>query len=83
MTGTVQRVGQAIALVGVAALLGLLVWKVAFGSEDGAADELARGFVETVRESGHPRLIVGGLAALVGLIVLLTYLGVELPREGG
>jgi hypothetical protein len=44
---------------------------------------LARGFVETVRESGHPRLIVGGLAALVGLIVLLTYLGVELPREGG
>jgi hypothetical protein len=44
---------------------------------------LGRGFVETVRESGHPRLIVGGLAALVGLIVLLTYLGVELPREGG
>ena len=44
---------------------------------------LGRGLVETVRESGHPRLIVGGLAALVGLIVLLTYLGVELPREGG
>jgi hypothetical protein len=44
---------------------------------------LGRGFVETVRESGHPRLIVGGLAALVGLIVLLTYLGVQLPREGG
>jgi len=44
---------------------------------------LGRGFVQTVRESGHPRLIVGGLAALVGLIVLLTYLGVELPREGG
>jgi len=44
---------------------------------------LGRGFVETVRESGHPRLIAGGLAVLVGLIVLLTYLGVELPREGG
>jgi hypothetical protein len=44
---------------------------------------LGRGFVQTVRESGHPRLIVGGLAALVGLIFLLTYLGVELPREGG
>jgi cytochrome c biogenesis protein CcmG/thiol:disulfide interchange protein DsbE len=43
VTGTVQRVGQAVALVGVAALLGLLVWKVAFGGEDGAADELARG----------------------------------------
>jgi hypothetical protein len=44
---------------------------------------LGRGFVETVRESGHPRLIVGGLAALAGLIALLTYLGVQLPREGG
>ena len=43
MTGTVQRVGQAIALVGVAALLGLLVWKVAFGGEEGAADKLAEG----------------------------------------
>mgnify|MGYP001094269243 CR=1 FL=1 len=44
---------------------------------------LGRGFVQTVRESGHPRLIVGGLVALAGVIVLLTYLGVELPREGG
>ena len=43
MTGTIQRVGQAIALVGVAALLGLLVWKVAFGDDTGAADELAAG----------------------------------------
>ena len=43
MTGSVQRVGQVIALAGVAALLGLLVWKVAFGDETGAADELARG----------------------------------------
>ena len=42
---------------------------------------LGRAFAETVRESGHPRLILGGLAALVVVIVLLTYLGVELPRE--
>jgi cytochrome c biogenesis protein CcmG/thiol:disulfide interchange protein DsbE len=41
--GRVQRVGQAIALIGVAALLALLVWKVAFGREGGAADELAKG----------------------------------------
>jgi cytochrome c biogenesis protein CcmG, thiol:disulfide interchange protein DsbE len=41
--GRVQRVGQAIALMGVAALLALLVWKVAFGREGGAADELAKG----------------------------------------
>jgi cytochrome c biogenesis protein CcmG/thiol:disulfide interchange protein DsbE len=43
VTGRVQRVGQAIALIGVAALLALLVWKVAFGREGGAADELAKG----------------------------------------
>jgi cytochrome c biogenesis protein CcmG/thiol:disulfide interchange protein DsbE len=41
--GAAQRVGQAIALVGVAALLGLLVWKVAFGDEQTAADDLAAG----------------------------------------
>ena len=44
---------------------------------------LARAFVETVRESRHPRLVVGGLVALCGLIAVLTWLGVELPREGG
>ena len=42
---------------------------------------LGRGLVESVRESGHPRLIVGGFVALLGVIVVLTYLGVELPRE--
>ena len=44
---------------------------------------LARGLVQSIRESGHTRLIVGGLVALAGVIVLLTYLGIELPREGG
>jgi len=43
VTGSVQRVGQAIALAGVAALLGLLVWKVAFDREGGAAAELDSG----------------------------------------
>ena len=43
MTGTAQRVGQAIALLGVVALLGLLVWKVAFDHEGGAAAQLAKG----------------------------------------
>jgi len=42
---------------------------------------LGRAFVATVRESGHPRLIYVGLVGLVGAVVLLTYLGVELPRE--
>jgi len=43
---------------------------------------LGRAFAASVRESGHPRLIIGGLVALVALIVLLTYLGVSLPKEG-
>ena len=44
---------------------------------------LGRAFVETVRESGHQRLIYAGLAVLAVFIGVLTYLGVELPREGG
>jgi hypothetical protein len=43
---------------------------------------LGRAFAATVRESRHPRLIIGGLVVLAGAIVLLTYLGVSLPREG-
>jgi hypothetical protein len=42
---------------------------------------LGRAFAVTVRESGHPRLIYVGLIGLAGVILLLTYLGVELPRE--
>jgi cytochrome c biogenesis protein CcmG/thiol:disulfide interchange protein DsbE len=41
--GRIQRVAQLAALIGVAALLGLLIWKVAFGQTTGAADELAKG----------------------------------------
>jgi hypothetical protein len=43
---------------------------------------LGRAFAATVRESGHPRWIIGGLVALAGVIAVLTYLGVQLPREG-
>ena len=42
---------------------------------------LGRAFATTVRESAHPRLIVGGLVAVFGAVLLLTWLGVELPRE--
>ena len=35
---------------------------------------LGRAFAETVREARHPRLIAGA-------VVLLTYLGVNLPKE--
>ncbi|HZO97394.1 MAG TPA: hypothetical protein VFB42_08485 [Gaiellaceae bacterium] len=42
---------------------------------------LGRAFAHSVRESGHKRLVVAGLVALAGAVVVLTYLGVELPRE--
>ena len=42
---------------------------------------LGRAFAATVREAGHPRWIYGGLAALVAAVVVLTWLGVQLPRE--
>ena len=57
------------------------VFVIAAGLVAGVLILLGRGLMETIRESGHPRLIVGGLVALLGVIVLLTYLGVQLPRE--
>jgi len=56
-------------VVGVAALAGLLLlWgKVA---------------AQSLRESRRPRLVIALWLAGLGLIVLLTVLGVELPREG-
>jgi uncharacterized membrane protein YozB (DUF420 family) len=44
---------------------------------------LGRAFLQTVRESGHRRLIYAALAAVVVFVGVMTYLGVELPREGG
>jgi hypothetical protein len=41
----------------------------------------ARAFAQSVRESGHKRLILAGLGVFVGAVVLLTYLGVSLPKE--
>lgn len=42
---------------------------------------LVRAFADSVRESGHKRLIFASLVLLVGVVMLLTYLGVSLPRE--
>ena len=42
---------------------------------------LGRAFATNVRESGHKRVIVAGLVVLAGAVVVLTYLGVQLPRE--
>ena len=42
---------------------------------------LGRAFADSVRDVQHKRLIWLGAAALVGVVVLLTYLGVKLPRS--
>jgi hypothetical protein len=42
---------------------------------------LGRAFAATVREAQHPRVIMGGLVLVVGAVVLMTWLGVTLPRE--
>jgi hypothetical protein len=42
---------------------------------------LGRAFMDSVRDVKHKRFIWIGAAALVGVVVLLTYLGVSLPKE--
>jgi len=57
-------------VVGAAAVVGLLIlWgKVA---------------IQQLRESRRPRLVLALWVAGIALIVLLTFLGVKLPNEGG
>jgi hypothetical protein len=58
-----------IIVVAFAALLGLtILW--------------GKVIVQHLRESKRPRLVVALWLLGIGLIVLLSYLGVELPREG-
>jgi hypothetical protein len=42
---------------------------------------LGRAFADSVRYWGHPRLLAAGAVLLVAIVVVLTVLGVELPRE--
>ena len=42
---------------------------------------LVRAFMDSVRDMKHKQLLWIGAAALVGVVVLLTYFGVELPKE--
>ncbi len=41
----------------------------------------SRAAADSLREAKRPRLIVGAAAAVVGLGVVLTLLGIELPHE--
>jgi Na+/proline symporter len=52
-----------------------------FAAVAGLAIFWFRAAADSLRESKHPRMIVGAAAAVVVLGVVLTVLGVELPRE--
>jgi hypothetical protein len=55
-------------VIGVGAAAGLLVFWGRVGWE-------------SLRNSRHPRLVLSGSIAFLGLVVLLTVLGVKLPHE--
>jgi hypothetical protein len=55
-------------VIGVAALAGLVVFWGRVGWD-------------SLRRSRHPRLLIAGGLAFVALLVVLTFLGVNLPRE--
>jgi hypothetical protein len=42
---------------------------------------LGRAFADSIRDLPHKGWLWAGAAALVGAVVLLTYLGVKLPKE--
>ena len=54
---------------------------IAVGLFLGVAILTGRAFAQSVRESGHKRLIFAGLGVFVFAVVVLTYLGVSLPKE--
>jgi hypothetical protein len=54
---------------------------VACGLVAGVAVLLARAALESTRASGHPRLVAAAVGAVLAVGVILTVLGVELPRE--
>jgi hypothetical protein len=42
---------------------------------------LCRAFLDSIRDSPHPRWIYAGLVGLVCAVLVLTWLGISLPRE--
>jgi hypothetical protein len=73
------------ALLAASSLLRFMLWLpaivVGIGLISAVGILLGRAFMATIRESGHPRWIWAGLAGLVGAVIVLTWLGVSLPRE--
>ena len=54
---------------------------IGVGAAAGVVVLLGRALLESIRGLQRPRLVLGLAAAAVGLLVLLSVLGVELPRE--
>lgn len=67
MTGRARTVGQALALLAVASLLGLLVWKVVKGDGGGAAAALEHGGSPAAPAFALPRLDTAGDLSLESL----------------
>jgi cytochrome c biogenesis protein CcmG, thiol:disulfide interchange protein DsbE len=78
-SGRVQRAAQLVAMAGVAALLGLLIWKIVADDRGGAADALARGEHVTAPDFTLERLDGSGaseqlsLADLKGKAVVVNF----------
>jgi cytochrome c biogenesis protein CcmG/thiol:disulfide interchange protein DsbE len=76
MTGRLRLGAQALAVGAVVALLALLVWKVAFGSDNGVTDSLAGGGTPVAPAFALERLDGEGdleLASLRGKAVVLNF----------
>ncbi|CAB4699653.1 MAG: hypothetical protein F2663_06260 [Actinobacteria bacterium] len=62
-------------------ILLLPVWIVGIGIVVGTFILLGRALVQSIRESGHPRLVVGCIAGVLLIATVLTILDVHLPSE--
>jgi hypothetical protein len=58
------------------------VFVVGLGIILGVMILLARAFAQFIRESQHKNWIYAGCVVVVVAIVVLTYLGIKLPKEG-
>jgi hypothetical protein len=54
---------------------------LAVGAAAGVAVLLAKAAADSVRSFGRPRLLIGFALGLVALVVVLSALGIQLPRE--
>jgi hypothetical protein len=54
---------------------------IAVGAAAGVAVVMGKALTESVRSFGHPRLLIGLAVGLVGVVVVLSLLGIQLPKE--